>query len=136
MAGRQWDAFAPAARDTLTSAEFRLAPDSDRMGCRLEGAALNVQGIAEMLSEAVSFGTIQVPRSGQPIVLMADRQTVGGYPKIAEVISVDLRLLAQLRPGERLRFELISLAQAQALYLQRERENVTIGEAVAKHLNQ
>ena len=135
VAGRQWDAFAPAARDTLTSAEFRLAPDSDRMGCRLEGVVLNVQGIEEMLSEAVSFGTIQVPRSGQPIVLMADRQTVGGYPKIAEVISVDLRLLAQLRPGERLRFELISLAQAQALYLQRERENVTIGEAVAKHLN-
>lgn len=136
VAGRQWDAFAPAARDTLTSAEFRLAPDSDRMGCRLEGAALNVHGIEEMLSEAVSFGTIQVPRSGQPIVLMADRQTVGGYPKIAEVISVDLWLLAQLRPGERLRFELISLAQAQALYLQREREIVTIGEAVAKHLNQ
>ena len=136
VAGRQWDAFAPAARDTLTSEEFRLAPDSDRMGCRLEGAALSVHGIEEMLSEAVSFGTIQIPRSGQPIVLMADRQTVGGYPKIAEVISVDLWLLAQLCPGERLRFELVSLAQAQALCLQREQEIVTIGEAVAKHLNE
>jgi len=93
-------------------------------------------GPAEILSEAVTFGTIQIPPSGKPIVLMADRQTVGGYPKIAEVATVDLHLLAQLRPGERLRFELVSLAQAQALWLKREQEMITIREAVGKHLNE
>lgn len=88
-----------------------------------------------MLSEAVSFGTIQVPPGGQPIVLMADRQTTGGYPRIAEVASIDLHLLAQLRPGDGVRFELVSLAQAQALHLCREQEMVAIREAVEQHLN-
>jgi antagonist of KipI len=67
---------------------------------------------------------------------MADRQTVGGYPKIAEVAGVDLHLLAQLRPGDRLRFELVSLAQAQALWLKREQEIITIRAAVEKHLTE
>ena len=136
LAGRHWDAFPAAARDALLATEFRLAVDSNRMGCRLEGSAAVTGGPAEILSEAVTFGTIQIPPSGKPIVLMADRQTVGGYPKIAEVATVDLHLLAQLRPGERLRFELVSLAQAQALWLKREQEMITIREAVGKHLNE
>ena len=106
------------------------------MGCRLEGAGVVAGGVGEILSEAVTFGTIQIPPSGKPIVLMADRQTVGGYPKIADVVSVDLHLLAQLRPGDRLRFELVSLAQAQALWLKREQEIITIREAVEKHLTE
>jgi antagonist of KipI len=113
------------------------------MGCRLEGAGGAASGalvpagdVAEILSEAVTFGTIQIPPSGKPIVLMADRQTVGGYPKIAEVASVDLHLMAQLRPGDRLPFELMSLAQAQALWLKREQEIITIREAVEKHLTE
>ena len=133
VAGRHWDAFPAAARDMLIGSEFRVGADSNRMGCRLQGSRAVSGGPAEILSEPVTFGTIQVPPSGNPIVLMADRQTVGGYPKIAEVASVDLHLLAQLRPGERLRFEQVSLAQAQALWLKREQEIITIREAVEKH---
>jgi len=136
IAGRHWDTFPNSARDLLTAQEFRVAPDSNRMGCRLEGSGALLGGPAESLSEAVTFGTIQVPPSGKPIVLMADRQTVGGYPKVAEVAAVDLHLLAQLRPGDRLRFELVSLAQAQALWLKREQEIITIREAVEKHLTE
>ena len=136
LAGRHWDAFPGAARDGLTSVVFRMAADSNRMGCRLDGPGIVASGPLEILSEAVTFGTIQVTPSGQPIVLMADRQTVGGYPKIAEVASVDLHLLAQLRPGDKLRFELVSLAQAQALWLKREQEIITIRAAVEKHLTE
>jgi antagonist of KipI len=136
LAGRHWDAFPAPARSALTSGEFRMTADSNRMGCRIEGPGIVAVGPLEILSEAVTFGTIQIPPSGQPIVLMADRQTVGGYPKIAEVVGVDLHLLAQLRPGDRLRFELVSLAQAQALWLKREQEIITIREAVEKHLNE
>jgi allophanate hydrolase subunit 2 len=75
-----------------------------------------------MISEAVTFGTIQVPPDGMPIILMADRQTTGGYPKIASVAGVDLRVLAQMAAPQALRFELLSLADAQRIYLARERE--------------
>ena len=87
--GRHWDAFAAGARSLLTESTFRIAPDSNRMGFRLDGPAIQLAEPLELLSEAVSFGTIQVPPGGKPIVLMADRQTTGGYPRIAEVASVD-----------------------------------------------
>ena len=133
--GRHWDAFAAEARSLLTGSPFRIAPDSNRMGFRLDGPAILLEQPLELLSEAVSFGTIQVPPGGKPIVLMADRQTTGGYPRIAEAASVDLHLLAQLKPGDSLRFELVSLAQAQALYLRREQEMVAIREAVEQHMS-
>jgi antagonist of KipI len=132
--GRHWEAFPATAREVLTGTEFGVAPDSNRMGFRLDGAAIDAGKPLEILSEAVTFGTIQIPPGGKPIVLMADRQTVGGYPKIAEVASVDLHLLAQLKPGGRLRFKLISLARAHALWLAHEREIMTIREAVERHL--
>lgn len=134
--GRHWEAFGAQAREALSGSEFRIAADSNRMGYRLDGPAIEIGRPLEIVSEAVTFGTIQIPPGGRPIVLMADRQTVGGYPKIAEVASVDLHLLAQLKPGDRLRFELVSLAQAQALCLKREQEYVTIREAVEKHLTE
>lgn len=134
LPGRHWDDFATEARERLIGQVFRISTDSNRMGFRLEGPLLPLQSPRELLSEAVSFGTIQVPPGGLPIVLMADRQTTGGYPRIAEVASVDLHLLAQLKPGDRLRFELVSLAQAQALYLRREQEMVAIREAVEQHM--
>lgn len=133
--GRHWEAFAAATRERLSGAEFRIAPDSNRMGLRLQGPSIEPEKPLEILSRAVSFGTIQVPAGGQPIVLMADRQTTGGYPMIAEAAGVDLHLLAQLKPGDRLRFELVSLAQAQALWLRREQEIASIREAVALHLS-
>nr|MBA3479200.1 hypothetical protein [Lautropia sp.] len=122
IAGRHWDVFTPQARRLLLDAEFRIGAASDRMGYRLQGPVLTRARQIEMISEAVTFGTIQVPPDGLPIVLMADRQTTGGYPKIASVASVDLRVLAQMAAPQSLRFELISLADAQRIYLARERE--------------
>lgn len=106
--------------ERLWTAEFRVGAQSDRMGYRLEGPTLELVRPVEILSEAVTFGTLQLPPGGSPIVLMADRQTTGGYPRIGEVASVDLPLVAQLKPGDRLRFRPVSLDEAQRLYLARE----------------
>ncbi len=97
------------------STAYRVSRDSDRMGLRLEGSALGTSPGRNLLSEAMAAGSIQVPPDGLPIVLGADRQTIGGYPKIANVISVDQALIAQLRPGDPLRFELVTLAEARRL---------------------
>jgi biotin-dependent carboxylase-like uncharacterized protein len=120
--GQQWEHFTADAQARLFEAPFVVNLNSDRMGYRLDGPGLPPTKPLEMISEAVGFGTMQVPPDGQPIVLMADRQTTGGYPKIASVASVDLPLMAQRVPGETLRFAPISLDEAQALYLDRERE--------------
>lgn len=100
--------------------EYRINPASDRMGYRLDGARLIFDITDQLLSEAISFGTIQVPPDGTPIILMADRQTTGGYAKIAHVVTVDLPLVAQRLPGETLRFTETSLHMAQQLDRQRE----------------
>ena len=121
IAAEQWQAFTTEAQRHYQEAEFRLSPQSDRMGFRLDGPRLALREPLEMISEAVTFGTVQVPPDGNPIVLMADRQTAGGYPKIASVASVDLPVLAQRMPAQGVRFSLISLEQAQRLYLERER---------------
>lgn len=113
--GREWEAFSADAHAAFTSAGFRIGAQSDRMGYRLEGPALTLSAPREMWSEAVAFGTIQVPPDGQPIVLMADRQTTGGYPRIAHVCAVDLPRLAQRMPGESVRFAVIGLDEAQRL---------------------
>ncbi|MFA1821912.1 biotin-dependent carboxyltransferase family protein [Virgibacillus oceani] len=101
----------------LTSA-YQVTPQSDRMGYRLDGPAL--EGKADIISDAVLPGTIQVPADGKPIVLLADRQTTGGYARIASVISVDLPYVAQQRAGNELRFVEVSVKEAQQLYVQRE----------------
>lgn len=85
------------------------------MGYRLKGPHLETTSRSEMISEAVTVGTIQVPPGGAPIILMADGQTTGGYPRIGQVAQVDLPILAQKRPGEELCFELISLDEARQL---------------------
>ena len=114
--------LAPSARDTLLGGTFRVSSSSDRMGYRLEGKALALREPVELLSEGVGFGTVQLPPGGAPIVLMSDAQTTGGYPRLGEVASVDLPLIAQLKPGDRLRFRLVSLEDAQAEYLALEQE--------------
>ena len=113
--GRHWEQLAAAQRNRFTGTAFRLGASSDRMGYRLEGASLEIGDAGHVVSEAVAFGTIQLPPDGNPIVLMADRQTIGGYPRLGEVASVDLPLLAQLKPGDALQFERIDLAGAQRL---------------------
>lgn len=120
--GPQWDAFSDEAQAAFTNELFRISPQSDRMGYRLEGPKMALRQPLEMISEGVVFGTVQVPPDGNPIILMADRQTTGGYPKIAYIASVDLPLLAQMMPHEDVRFTLISLDQAQQLYIERENE--------------
>jgi len=119
VAGREWGLFQAAAQVRFLSTAYRIENDSERMGYRLKGEPIELIEPANLLSEAVAFGTIQVPPSGQPIVLMADRQTTGGYPKIASVISVDLPRLAQKLPGDEVRFEQVSLDRAQQLSLAR-----------------
>ena len=92
------------------------------MGIRLDGAQLKRSDQADLLSEAVAPGTIQVPPSGKPILLLNDCQTIGGYPKLAHVVTVDLVGAAQLRPGDRVRFAEVSLAEAHRLLCERERD--------------
>ena len=121
IAGREWALFDPASQQAFLRESFRLTPQSDRMGFRLEGPKLELTHAAQMESEALGFGAIQVPADGNPIVLMADRQTTGGYPKIAQVCAVDLPRLAQRMPGESLRFSLIGIDDAQRLLLSQER---------------
>src|SRR5207237_6837201 len=101
---------------------FAVAPDSDRMGVRFDGSEMKREDETDLISEAVAPGTIQVPPSGKPILLLGDCQTIGGYPKIAHVITVDLAVAAQLRAGDHVRFSEVSIADAHGLLLQRERE--------------
>ncbi|MDW0109854.1 5-oxoprolinase subunit C family protein [Sporosarcina aquimarina] len=120
LAGRQKDLFTSQSQNFFLSSDYTINSQSDRMGYRLHGPQLLLTETKELLSEAVTFGTVQVPANGQPIVLMADRQTTGGYPKIAQVISVDLPLLAQAKPGDSIRFKEVSLHTAQQLLQQLE----------------
>jgi antagonist of KipI len=102
------------ARERFHGASWRIAPDSNRMGLRLRGARLALREPADVLSQATGLGAVQVPPAGQPIVLMADHQTTGGYPRIAEVIAADMPRLAQLGPGAHVRFTRVTLAEADA----------------------
>ena len=120
MRGRHFAALTAQSRAALLSANaqwFRLSPQSDRMGYRLDGPQLALRHPLEIISEPVVFGTVQLPPGGNPIVLMADRQTTGGYPRVLEVATVDLPLLAQTAPGMRIRFTEVSLEEAQRLYI-------------------
>ena len=111
--GRQAYLFDEKSKDAFFNQAFQVSSDSDRMGYRLKGPEIPLIEPKELLSEAVSFGSVQVPPDGQPIILMADRQTTGGYPKIGQVATIDLPKVSQLKPGEFIRFEKISLEEAQ-----------------------
>lgn len=113
--GPQADAFPQSAFDTLTSASFTLSDQSDRMGLRLTGPVIETVSGSDIISDGIALGAIQITSAGQPIILMADRQTTGGYAKIGTVCTVDLPKLAQLRPGGTVRFSLITVEQAQRL---------------------
>ncbi len=109
--GPQADHFSAAALEALVGGDYRVTAEADRMGVRLEGAKLEHSGAADIVSDATVAGSIQVPGAGQPIVLLADAQTAGGYPKIATVITADLGRLAALRPGQTLRFATVTAAE-------------------------
>ncbi len=120
--GSEWDEFVREAQVAFLSQPFTVSAKADRMGARLEGAPLKRTNDWELPSEAVVPGTVQVPPDGQPIVLLGDCQTIGGYPKIAHVITVDLPQAAQLRSNDVVRFEEVTAADAAALFSERERD--------------
>ena len=120
--GVDWSRFNDVTIQRFTQHEFTVSPDSDRMGVRLDGSELKREVETDLISEAVAPGTIQVPPSGKPILLLGDCQTIGGYPKIAHVIMVDLGIAAQLRAGDGVRFFEVSLQDAHRLLLERERD--------------
>ncbi|MFA9556384.1 biotin-dependent carboxyltransferase family protein [Evansella sp. AB-rgal1] len=112
ISGPQEDMFSEEAITAFYQSSFKITTSSDRMGYRLEGEYLHCENQGEMITDAVALGSIQVPGDGNPIVLMADRQTSGGYPKIANVISVDMWKVAQRLPGQALTFKKIELEEA------------------------
>lgn len=118
--GPQSDWFDEEAWHRFYGAEYLVSGHSDRMGLRLEGPAVKAFPGRSLLSEGVATGTIQLPPDGQPIILLADRQTTGGYPKMAQLITVDLPSTAQLRPGGRVRFKPCSREEAATKLIQRE----------------
>ena len=117
--GADWNRFDDLAIERFTNESFTVSSESDRMGVRLEGVQLGRKEAGDLTSEAVAPGTIQVPPGGQPILLLGDCQTIGGYPKIAHVITVDHPIAAQLRAGDRVRFREISLMKAHQVLLDR-----------------
>lgn len=118
--GPQADFFTEEAIATFLSADYAVTAQSDRMGFRLEGAVLQHVDSYNIVSDGIVAGAIQVPGSGLPIVLMADAQTTGGYPKIATVISTDLPALGRRRPGSKVRFAAVDVKEAQALRRQQD----------------
>jgi antagonist of KipI len=119
--GADWTRFDEATVQRFAGEPFDVSPDSNRMGVRFDGPELKRNDHGDLISEAVAPGTVQVPPSGQPILLLGDCQTIGGYPKIAHVITVDLPIAAQLRAGDQVRFREVALADAYGLLLERER---------------
>jgi biotin-dependent carboxylase-like uncharacterized protein len=113
--GYQQHSFSRQQQRRFFSHEYFVSAYSDRMGCRLEGAAISVD-IDGILSEGICHGAIQIPPDGQPIVLMNDRQTIGGYPKLGSVLSLDVAQLAQLKPGSKVSFELITVEEAHNIH--------------------
>ena len=129
--GPQQDRFSPKGLATFLSSDYTVSPQSDRMGYRLEGPRIeHVQG-ADIISEAIARGAVQVPGDGLPIIMLWDAQVSGGYTKIANVITADHDLLAQTMPGENLRFEAVTLGEAKAALGQQEMRVKAIKKAIA-----
>lgn len=116
--GPQDDYFTAKGKQTLGASEYTVTPASDRMGMRLDGPPLEHAKGYNIVSDGISPGSIQVPGNGVPIVLLADRQTTGGYPKIATVISADMPALGRLAPGAKVAFEAVDIAAAEAAHRQ------------------
>jgi antagonist of KipI len=122
IASAEWENLSEESQEKFLSNSFSIRRESDRMGFRLAGENLNLTEKIELLSSAVNFGTIQLLPDGQLIILMADHQTTGGYPRLGSAAAVDLPLLAQLNPGDTVNFYLISINEAENLLVQQEIE--------------
>lgn len=126
--GPEQEYFTEEGIDTFLSSEYILTNKCDRMGYRLEGPKIEHKEGADIISTGMNFGAIQVPGHGQPIIMMADRQTTGGYTKIANVITVDIPYLAQLKPGDKVRFKKVTIQEAHNLIKQQEDELLKLVE--------
>jgi len=115
--GPQDDAFTDAGLGTFLRETYTVTPEFDRMGCRLDGPVIQHKESGDIISDGIAFGAIQVPSAGTPIIMLADRQTTGGYTKIGNVITVDFRILAQLKAGDKVRFSKVPVEYAQGLLL-------------------
>lgn len=113
--------FSATAREVFYHNKYRVTEQSNRMGLRLEGPAVEAPYAGHMITEGVSLGAVQIPAGGQPIILFVEQQTTGGYPKIANVISADLSCVGQLRPNNVIEFELVSAENAQTLIQEQEK---------------
>ena len=129
--GPQDDCFTDKGINTFLNSTYTISNEYDRMGCRMEGDVIEHKNGGDIITDGISFGAVQVPSHGNPIVMMADHQTTGGYTKIANVISVDLPVLAQCMPGMKIHFEKVTVDEAQALYCKEKEEF----DALAKKLN-
>lgn len=122
LLGPQDDYFTEHGIKTFLNSTYTVTNESDRMGCKLSGEKIEYKNTVDIISDGIVFGSIQIPRTGNPIIMLADRQTTGGYAKIATVISVDLPLLAQARPGTKVHFKLIDRQKAERLLKQEQKE--------------
>ena len=131
--GPQDDMFTEHGIETFLSESYVVTPEFDRMGCRLNGEIIEHKGESgDIISDGIAFGAIQVPTAGKPIIMLSDRQTTGGYTKIANVISADFRILAQLKAGDRVRFAQVSVAAAQDALLTQRAALKTLRTAVSR----
>ncbi len=133
--GKQWDWFTEEAHRIITEQKFFIQPNSDRMGYRVTSdLKLTLTHSQELITEGTSIGTIQVPASGDPIILQADCQPTGGYPKIAHVISSDLRILAQKKPNEYIRFKIVERYEAMESLRNSHKQLNYVGKAIERKL--
>lgn len=116
--GPQEDLFTAKGIETFLSSIYTITPESDRMGYRLDGSLIERKSMGEIVTEALVQGAVQIPGNGKPIVLMADAQTSGGYPKIATVTTPSVSRLAQAKPNDKVRFNKVSLSQAHAQFVE------------------
>ena len=130
--GPEEEVFSKKGIRSFLETEFTVGAEFDRMGMRLEGSFIETKHGSDIISDGIALGSIQVPSHGKPIILLADRQTTGGYGKIATVISVDLPKLVQRRMDDKIRFEAVSVQEAQKLMLQEERELQEMRKAIHK----
>jgi antagonist of KipI len=134
--GNEWSQLTHTSQRDLLENNFTIHPYSDRMGYQLRGIPLKRQHTTELVSSGVSFGTIQLLPDGQLVLLMADHQTTGGYPRIGHVISSQLPKLAQLRPSDSIQFNMVDMPTAEELLFSQEHELNIIQRACYDHLNQ
>jgi allophanate hydrolase subunit 2 len=130
VTGPQDDHFTDKGKESFLSGEYTVSVESDRMGYRLEGPTIQHSRGADIISDGIPLGAVQVPGHGFPIIMLADCQTTGGYAKIATVISADIAKIAQLKPGEKIRFRSVSVNEAVESLRQHEQNIRQVGTKI------